>query len=29
VAVRGLNATDHYNGIKIWYVHADGSVSRE
>ena len=21
VAVRGFNATDHYNGIKIWYVH--------
>jgi sulfane dehydrogenase subunit SoxC len=29
VAVRGLNATDHYNGIKIWYVHTEGSVSRE
>ena len=29
VAVRGLNATDHYNGIKIWYVHADGRVSHE
>lgn len=29
VAVRGLNATDHYNGIKIWYVHANGEVSHE
>jgi sulfane dehydrogenase subunit SoxC len=29
VAVRGLNATDHYNGIKIWYVHKDGKVSHE
>lgn len=29
LAVRGLNATDHYNGIKIWYVHADGKVSHE
>lgn len=27
VAVRGLHGTDHYNGIKIWYVKADGSVS--
>lgn len=26
VAVRGLNATDHYNGIKAWYIHRDGSV---
>ena len=29
VAVRGLNATDHYNGIKMWYVHKDGKVSHE
>ena len=29
VAVRGLNATDHYNGIKVWYVHANGEVSHE
>jgi sulfane dehydrogenase subunit SoxC len=29
LAVRGLNATDHYNGIKTWYVHADGKVSHE
>jgi sulfane dehydrogenase subunit SoxC len=29
VAVRGLNATDHYNGIKIWYVNANGEVSHE
>jgi sulfane dehydrogenase subunit SoxC len=29
LAVRGLNATDHYNGIKTWYVHADGRVSHE
>jgi sulfane dehydrogenase subunit SoxC len=29
VAVRGLNGTDHYNGIKTWYVHADGKVSHE
>lgn len=28
-AVRGLNATDHYNGIKTWYVHTDGQVSHE
>jgi sulfane dehydrogenase subunit SoxC len=27
LAIRGVNATDHYNGIKIWYVHADGKVS--
>lgn len=26
VAIRGLNGTDHYNGIKAWYVHRDGSV---
>jgi sulfane dehydrogenase subunit SoxC len=26
VAERGMNATDHYNGIKAWYVHADGGV---
>jgi sulfane dehydrogenase subunit SoxC len=29
LAVRGLNATDHYNGVKTWYVHADGKVSHE
>jgi sulfane dehydrogenase subunit SoxC len=28
-AVRGLNATDHYNGIKVWYVRKDGNVSHE
>ena len=27
VAIRGMNATDHYNGIKIWKVAADGRVS--
>ena len=27
LAIRGVNATDHYNGIKIWYVHGDGKVS--
>lgn len=31
IAVRGLNpgpdGFDHYNGIKIWYVHRDGRVS--
>lgn len=26
VAERGMNASDHYNGIKAWYVHADGGV---
>jgi sulfane dehydrogenase subunit SoxC len=26
IAVRGMNATDHFNGIKAWYVHRDGSV---
>lgn len=29
VAVRGLSGTDHYNGIKTWYVHADGKVRHE
>jgi sulfane dehydrogenase subunit SoxC len=29
LAVRGLNATDHYNGIKAWFVHKDGKVSHE
>lgn len=29
VAVRGLNGTDHHNGIKTWYIHADGKVSHE
>ncbi len=27
IAVRGMNATDHYNGIKIWYVQKDGTVT--
>jgi sulfane dehydrogenase subunit SoxC len=27
VAIRGLNATDHYNGIKEWYVHSNGKLS--
>ena len=27
VSVRGLNGTDHYNGIKAWHVHRDGKVS--
>lgn len=26
VAVRGINASDHYNGIKHWFVHKDGAV---
>jgi sulfane dehydrogenase subunit SoxC len=26
VSVRGLNGTDHYNGIKAWYVHRGGAV---
>ena len=29
LAIRGLNATDHYNGIKTWYVLGDGKVSHE
>lgn len=29
LAIRGLNATDHYNGIKTWYVLRDGKVSHE
>jgi hypothetical protein len=29
VGVRGTNGTDHYNGIKTWYVHRDGKVSHE
>lgn len=29
LAVRGLNATDHYNGIKSWFVHEDGKVTHE
>jgi sulfane dehydrogenase subunit SoxC len=28
-SVRSENATDHYNGIKVWYVHANGRVSHE
>jgi sulfane dehydrogenase subunit SoxC len=27
IAVRGKNASDHYNGIKLWYVQKDGAVS--
>jgi len=31
IAVRGLrqgpDGFDHYNGIKVWYVHRDGQVS--
>jgi sulfane dehydrogenase subunit SoxC len=27
MAVRGPHATDHYNGIKAWQVHADGKVT--
>ncbi len=27
LAVRGKNASDHYNGIKLWYVHRDGAIS--
>lgn len=27
IAVRGKNASDHYNGIKHWYVRKDGVVS--
>jgi sulfane dehydrogenase subunit SoxC len=27
VAIRGMNATDHYNGIKAWQVHSDGRVT--
>jgi sulfane dehydrogenase subunit SoxC len=27
LAVRGQFATDHYNGIKVWYVKEDGKVS--
>ncbi|MGH9537587.1 MAG: sulfite dehydrogenase [Candidatus Acidiferrales bacterium] len=29
LAVRGVNATDHYNGIKVWHVGEDGKVSHE
>ena len=27
IAVRGMNGTDHYNGIKIWHVNPDGTVT--
>lgn len=27
VAVRGLNATDHYNGIKWWRIHRSGEIT--
>jgi sulfane dehydrogenase subunit SoxC len=29
LAVRGVQATDHYNGIKKWRVHKDGRVTHE
>ncbi|MGA8223963.1 MAG: sulfite dehydrogenase [Candidatus Acidiferrales bacterium] len=29
LAVRGENATDHYNGIKTWRVQTDGRVTHE
>ena len=29
LAIRGTDATDHYNGIKAWYVHANGKVTHE
>jgi sulfane dehydrogenase subunit SoxC len=33
IAVRGTipgpDGFNHYNGIKIWYVHGDGSVTHE
>jgi sulfane dehydrogenase subunit SoxC len=29
LAARGLNGSDHYNGIKAWYIKADGKVSHE
>ena len=27
IAVRGVNSSYHFNGIKLWRVHADGSVT--
>ncbi len=27
IAARGTNSTYHYNGIKLWNVHADGTVT--
>ncbi len=27
IAVRGMNSIYHYNGIKVWHVRADGSVT--
>lgn len=27
VAARGLNATDHYNGIKWWRIHTSGEIT--
>jgi len=27
VAVRGINSNYHYNGIKVWHVRADGTVT--
>ena len=27
IAVRGTNSTYHYNGIKVWNVRADGTVT--
>ncbi len=29
IAVRGMNGTDHYNGIKLWRVLGDGRVIHE
>jgi len=27
VTARGTNSTYHYNGIKVWHVRADGTVT--
>jgi hypothetical protein len=27
IAARGTNSTYHYNGIKVWRVRADGTVT--
>ena len=27
IAVRGVNSGFHYNGIKLWKIRADGSVT--
>ena len=29
VAARGTNSTYHYNGIKSWFIHSDGTVTNE